>query len=144
MNYTSRKTTDFIAVHCSATQPKSDIGAPEIKRWHRERGFLDIGYHYVIRRNGVIDAGRPEHAAGAHVVGFNHNSVGVCLVGGINAQGKSENNFTPEQFERLEMLLRTLKDKYPKAVIQGHRDFPQVAKDCPCFDVKKWVAEKGI
>lgn len=133
------RTIKYIAVHCSATKPTQDIGVDDIRRWHKAQGWKDVGYHYVIRRDGTLEDGRPESVAGAHVSGFNSNSIGVCLVGGINVQGKAENNFTPEQWDTLKLLLRHLRAKYPAATIQGHRDFPNVKKDCPCFDVKSWV-----
>jgi N-acetyl-anhydromuramyl-L-alanine amidase AmpD len=133
------KEVKYLAVHCSATQAKSDIGAKEIDRMHRQRGFLKIGYHFVIRRDGTIEKGRafPDEI-GAHVEGFNAVSCGICMIGGINANGKSEDNFTDHQYHSLALLLIDLHEKFPKAVIQGHRDFPNVNKDCPCFDVKKW------
>lgn len=139
MNFTKRKETLFLAVHCSATQPKQDIGAAEIERWHRKRSFLAIGYHYVIRRDGTLELGRPDDTVGAHVEGHNSVSVGICLVGGVDAKLKPQDNFTPEQYDTLHKLLGQLKTKYPKAAIQGHRDFPNVAKACPSFDVKGWL-----
>lgn len=140
-NTKARLKTEFLAVHCSATQATQDIGAAEIDRWHRGRGFQCIGYHFVIRRDGRIEEGRSVEKIGAHVEGFNHNSVGICMVGGITKEGKAENNFTPAQFATLKSLLKTLKTQYPAAVIQGHRDFPDVHKDCPSFDVKGWLKE---
>lgn len=134
-----RKATDFIVVHCSATRPGMDIGADEIRVWHKQKGWSDIGYHYVIRRNGKIELGRRLEVEGAHVQGHNHHSVGICLVGGIADIGKPHNNFTPDQMMSLLSLLDDLKGKYPDAKIQGHRDFPGVAKACPSFDVRKWL-----
>ena len=128
----------FLAVHCSATQAKQDITAADIGRWHRQRGFLKIGYHFVIRRDGTVETGRGLDEVGAHVEGFNSQSIGVCLVGGIDAKGKAEDNFTNEQWAALEVLLKDLVIKFPGAKVQGHRDFPNVKKDCPCFDTKKW------
>lgn len=131
----------YIAVHCSASQATSDIGAEEIDRMHRNRGFLKIGYHFVIRRDGTLETGRPLTERGAHIEDFNHCSVGICMVGGIDKQGKAENNFTELQFGTLHQLLLALAKTYPDAVVQGHRDFPNVHKDCPCFDVKQWWSE---
>lgn len=142
--YTVRKSTAFLAVHCSATQPKSDIGAKEIRQWHREKGWIDIGYHFVIRRDGTVETGRPENTVGAHVEGYNSNSIGICMVGGIDAKGKAEDNFTSAQYAALADLLRKLKAKYTGVTIQGHRDFPNVKKDCPCFDVRLWIVEAGV
>ena len=134
-----RKSTDFIAIHCSASQPKADIGAAEIDKMHRAKGWLKIGYHFVIRRNGQLEEGRQRDEPGAHVQGYNHNSVGICMIGGIDAAGKPENNFTEAQWATLAQLVKTLQSLYPKAVVQGHRDFPNVHKACPSFDVKEWV-----
>ena len=134
-----RKGTDFIVVHASASFPDIKTDVKVIDRWHRQRGFVMVGYHYVIKTDGTIEKGRDEDSIGAHVVNHNHNSVGVCLVGGVDKDGKSVNNYTNDQMLSLLVVLKELKDKYPKAVIQGHRDFPKVAKDCPCWDVKAWV-----
>lgn len=139
-----REDVKFLAVHCSATQPKADVGVKEIDRWHRDRGFLKIGYHYVIRRDGTLEAGRPLNERGAHVEDWNHCSVGICMVGGVNAKLKAENNFTPEQFVTLRTLLKKLMALYGGVpVVQGHRDFPHVAKACPSFDVKAWWAAEA-
>lgn len=137
-------TVKQLVVHCSATQPLAKLGAKDIDRWHRERGFLKIGYHFVIKTDGTIETGRPITEAGAHVAGHNSTSIGICMIGGVNKQGKSENNFTLEQFASLATLLTDLLKKFPKAEIKGHRDFPEVKKDCPCFDVKKWWHETVV
>lgn len=136
-----RKETKYIAIHCSATGGDMDIGAKEIDRWHRQKGFFSIGYHYVIRRDGTLELGRDEDAIGAHVQGYNAVSIGICLVGGVNADdiSKAENNFTEAQFIRLRDLLVDLRVRYPDAEVLGHRDFPDVAKACPSFDVRKWL-----
>ena len=140
-NYKPRARTDYIVVHCAATQPSQDNGAYDIDRWHRAQGWAEIGYHKVIRRDGTIEPGRVEHAAGAHVQGYNSNSVAVCLAGGVAEDGVTpEDNFTKEQALSLVVVLKEWQAKYPKAVIQGHRDFPGVKKACPSFDVKKWWA----
>ena len=136
----TRASTDFIVVHCSATQAKADIGAADIDRWHRGQGWQTIGYHYVIRRTGLIEEGREEDKIGSHVKNHNANSIGICMIGGVAADGKTpENNFTPEQFDSLKSLVARLKTKYTNAVVQGHRDFPDVAKACPSFSVKDWL-----
>lgn len=131
----------YLVVHCSATPAKSDIGAKEITRMHRERGFLTIGYHFVIRRNGTVEKGRDLDAIGAHVEGWNSRSLGICLVGGLDSNMKPQDNFTDEQYASLASLLQELRVGFPKASILGHRDLPNVKKDCPCFDVRSWVKE---
>lgn len=142
--FTPRKRTDWLVVHCAATPPTFNGGAKEIRQWHREKGWIDIGYHFVIKRDGTRETGRPIDVVGAHVENFNSTSVGICLVGGVDAKGKAEDNFTPAQYAELAELLRELKAKYPNAQVQGHRDFPNVRKDCPSFDVRKWIKEAGV
>ncbi len=142
---TPRKTTNWIAVHCSATRPSLDIGVKEIRQWHKNQGWQDIGYHYVIRRDGKVEKGRAENLVGSHVAGYNAVSVGVCLVGGVSQKDiKPENNFTKEQFASLKTLLKTLSEKYKGAKIRGHRDFPKVSKACPSFDAIVWAKKEGL
>lgn len=134
-----RKRTDFIVVHCSATPPSQDIGADEIREWHKARGWRDIGYHHVIRRNGKLEIGRPPMAVGAHARGYNAVSVGICLVGGVDDEGKPEANFTRAQYARLEDLVRNMVRLYgPDVAVVGHRDLPDVSKACPSFCVPCW------
>ncbi|QXV74636.1 lysozyme protein [Rhizobium phage RHEph21] len=142
--YTVRKSTDYLVVHCAATPPSWNGGAKEIRQWHREKGWIDIGYHFVIRRDGTVETGRPENTVGAHVENHNSNSIGICLVGGVDDKLKAQNNFTPAQFAALALKLRELKKKYPNVTVQGHRDFPGVKKDCPSFDTRKWIKDTGV
>lgn len=137
--FTKRKSTDWLVVHCSATRPSQNIGVKDIERWHRERGFIAVGYHYVIKRDGALETGRPDDVVGAHAVGANANSVGICLVGGVDDKLQPQDNFTPAQYITLKSLLSTLKTKYPTAQIIGHRDVPGTKKACPSFDAKGWA-----
>jgi len=140
-----RKSTKYLVVHCSATRPSQDIGVKEIRQWHKNQGWQDIGYHYVIRRDGKVERGRAENLVGSHVAGRNSNSVGVCMVGGVSQKDiKPENNFTPAQFASLKTLLKMLADKYKSAVVLGHRDFPKVSKACPSFDAIAWAKKEGL
>jgi N-acetylmuramoyl-L-alanine amidase len=134
----------FIAVHCSATPPSQDIGFKEIDRMHRLRGFLYCGYHYIIRRDGSIETGRTLTQRGSHVEDFNDCSIGVCLVGGVDTKLKPAANFTDSQLDSLRGVVQTLQDLFPGAVVQGHRDFPNVAKACPSFDVRHWLSTKTL
>lgn len=136
VQFTPRKETNAIFVHCAATKPSQDIGVREIRQWHKERGWLDIGYHFVIRRDGTVEAGRDQNAVGAHAEGYNSTSVGVCLVGGIDDKGKFDANFTPVQMQSLRSLLVELQGQYASAAIRGHHDV--APKACPSFDVKRW------
>ena len=125
-----------IIVHCAATPEGKDFTVADITRWHKARGFRTIGYHFVVYRDGSIHSGRPLEQAGAHCVGHNKHSIGICYIGGCKADGKTpKDTRTPEQKEALLSLLRRLKAIYPNATIHGHRDF--VAKACPSFDAKK-------
>lgn len=135
------KDVKSIAVHCSATGPDADIGRAEIDKWHRLKGWVGIGYHFVIRRDGTLEPGRPLSLRGAHIEGHNHEAVGICMVGGVDGTkaAKPQANFTPAQFKTLKTLLGTLTKQFPGARVQGHRDFPGVAKACPSFNVKTWL-----
>ncbi len=135
----ARKSTDFIVIHCAATPADMDVGAREIDRWHRARGFRQIGYHYVIRRGGGVEPGRPLAERGAHARGVNDRSVGVCLVGGVARNGAPQANFAPQQYDALWRLLGDLAELYPEAEVLGHSDLPDVRKACPCFDVAAWL-----
>lgn len=130
-----------IAVHCTATPEGRPHTAADIRAWHKGQGWADIGYHFVIRLDGTIEAGRPLAQAGAHVVGHNTNSIGIVYVGGMTADMKAaKDTRTPAQKCALISLLLTLRQRYPTAVIQGHRDYPKVAKACPSFDAKREYA----
>ena len=134
------QSVDYIVVHCSATPSSLDIGFKEIDSWHKKRGWAGCGYHYIVRRDGAIEVGRPETQAGAHVKNFNHCSIGICMVGGLDNKRIAKPEYTNEQWATLGVLVDELHLKYPNAEILGHRDFPDVNKACPCFDVKEWWA----
>ena len=125
---------DLIVVHCSATPEGKHFSTETIRDWHvKERGWSDIGYHYIVELDGKVKTGRPVQRAGAHVKGHNRNSIGICYVGGMTKDMKSpKDTRNDEQLESLECLLLELKLKYPKAIIKGHRDFS--TKACPSFD----------
>ncbi len=120
-----------------------DIGVDEIDRWHKDKGWNGVGYHDVIRRNGIVEQGRQENDVGAHVKGYNSISVGICLVGGINEDGSPENNFTDNQMKSLIRLLRFYRVLFPSAAIVGHNQL-NPHKACPSFNVGDWVKELGI
>ena len=126
------RTINSIIIHCTATKPLAHINVNDVRRWHRERGFNDIGYHYLVLVDGTVEVGRPLNETGAHCKGHNAQSIGVCYVGGLNDKGKPADTRTPAQRAALRNLLITLKRQYPNAIIYGHRDF--AAKACPCFD----------
>ncbi len=102
------------------------------------RGWSDIGYHYVIKRDGTLEEGRSLEVKGAHVRGYNDKSWGICLAGGMTENGRSDCNFTQKQYITLNLIITDLLDKAPTAIAQGHRDFKGVTKTCPNFNVKEF------
>jgi len=151
-----RKTTSYIVVHVSAIRPSQTSSAADIDRWHKARGWSGIGYHYVIRRNGTLEKGRDLDQIGAHVSGYNSTSIGVCLEGGLDDNGKPSDTRTPEQVSTLWNLLESLTSEYPGSVICGHRDLSpdrdgdgiieahEHLKACPCFDVIPEAKARGL
>ena len=129
------RTITLIVIHCSAVRPGQQSSAKDINDWHHDRGFQNgIGYHYVVRRDGSIELGRPLEMIGAHVVGHNRHSIGICYEGGLNSFGDDADTRTPEQKVTLRKLLEELHRMFPKALIVGHRDL-NPGKKCPCYDV---------
>lgn len=123
---------DTIIVHCSATPEGRDVHAAQIDAAHRARGFNKIGYHYLVCLDGSIERGRADSEVGAHCLGRNATSIGVCYAGGLDANGCPADTRTPAQRAALQALLVSLCAKYHITAIHGHRDF--AAKACPCFD----------
>ncbi len=138
---------EHIVIHCADTKPDMEVDAARIKRWHLKRGWSDIGYHYIIKRNGTIEQGRDRdndgnilEEIGAHVKGYNRNSIAICWVGGYDGI----DNRTNEQKTSLETLIKLLHEIYPNARILGHKDFPGVSKNCPSFEVTDWLKEINL
>jgi hypothetical protein len=137
-----------VIVHCTATRPDWDKDqTPQeklavIRRWHLDRGWSDIGYHFVIFRDGTVLSGRPVEKVGAHVKGHNRGTIGVSLEGGFGASSTDsfEDHFTEEQEKSLRKLLKDLQDTYNIDKITGHNLY--AAKACPGFDVPTWLANK--
>lgn len=137
---------NYIVVHCSATKENKYFNASDINKWHLNRGWSGIGYHYVVLLDGTIEQGRPEEITGAHVRGYNKNSIGVVYVGGLDGKGNAKDTRTIKQKESLKTLLKSLKSKHRNASILGHRDFSkdinkngsiepnEYMKQCPCFN----------
>lgn len=126
---------DLIVVHCSASPDYMDIGVKQIKDWHLQRGFSDVGYHYVIRRNGEVEKGRPDSVAGAHAKGVNSKSIGICWVGTTNP--------SPEQEKSLIGLINWLRGKYNVTIenVKGHREAVKTDKTCPNLNMDRLRAE---
>lgn len=118
---TNRKDTKYIVIHHAAATKAS---VDDIDRWHKKRGFTCIGYHFYIRKTGIIYRGRPEDAIGAHVTGYNSQAIGVCLEGNFMEEEPNE-----KQLKALVELLNYLKKNYPKAKIVGHKELDKTS--CP-------------
>lgn len=126
---------DKIVIHCTASPDYLDIGAKEIDQWHRDRGWSQIGYHYVVRRNGEVERGRPEHLDGAHARGVNATSIGICWVG--------TDQPSPEQEKSLVGLVNLLRGKYNVKIekVLGHREAVKTDKTCPNLNMDRFRAE---
>lgn len=143
-----------IIIHCSATPEGRDVSVADIRRWHLQRGFNDIGYHYVVYLDGSVHIGRPLRQVGAHCIGHNAHSIGICYIGGVEAveavegldSQKPKDTRTPAQKVALRKLITELRSRFPRARVLGHRDASpdkngngkierwEWLKDCPCFD----------
>lgn len=122
-----------IIIHCAATPNGRDVHAADIDRWHKQRGWSGIGYHFVVALDGEIEPGRPLEVIGAHCKGHNRDSIGICLIG--------TDRFTQKQWRALERLLAHLSLRFPEATVHGHREF-NPHKLCPGFDVSLWLTEQ--
>jgi len=132
---------DKIILHCSATPEGKDYTVAQIRQWHLARGFSDVGYHYVIYRDGSVHRGRPETQVGAHTTGYNTHSIGICYIGGCEATKNAKGDYppkdtrTPAQRAALIRLVAELRRQYPAATVHGHNEFAN--KACPSFNVQK-------
>lgn len=126
----------YIVVHCTATRQDATIEAIQ-NYWRTSLGWKNPGYHFLIDARGVIHPLQPIEKPSNGVGGHNAHSIHISYIGGVNAFGTAVDNRTVGQKSSILNLLTDLKAKFPKAIIQGHRDFPNVKKACPSFDAKK-------
>ena len=129
------RTIDEIIIHCSATKEGLNFNVNDIRRWHKAKGWKDVGYHYVICLDGSIQGGRPLNEIGAHCTGHNKNSIGICYIGGLDENNKPKDTRTIHQKAALHTLLKQLCVQFPKATIHGHNEFNN-GKACPSFNVQ--------
>lgn len=131
------RTITLIILHCSATREGQSFGFEDCRRDHiRHRGFRDIGYHYYITRDGTVYRGRPLEQVGAHCRNHNRHSIGICYEGGLDAEGRAKDTRTEAQKVSLSALVGELKERFPQALVVGHRELDP-GKECPCFEVNK-------
>lgn len=143
IQYKELPTRKYIIIHSSFTTPDQHIGVAEIEREHRMQCKLSIGYHYVIRRDGTLENGRPANRAGAHTTGHDHHSIGICMIGGADKQGKPANNFQQAQFKQLKWLIGNLAVSFPEAKVVGHNKLNPNTR-CPSFSVQSWLMKEGL
>jgi N-acetyl-anhydromuramyl-L-alanine amidase AmpD len=142
------KPVDTIFIHCSATKLDWLGGMPlsqkvaEIRRWHKNKGWTDVGYHYLIDRDGTVAQARAEHVVGSHVAGHNQGSIGICLIGGhgSNENDPFEKNYTAAQDKALRDLIENISARTQIKYVRGHNEL--AAKSCPGFNAKRWFAKK--
>lgn len=142
------KTIDAIIIHCSATRAGQDLRAKDIDRMHRARGFNQIGYNYVVDLDGTVENGRALTINGAHCLGYNDHSVGICYIGGLDENGQPADTRTDQQKAAIRELVATICKDYPIIEVLGHRDTSPDLNDngiiepcewikmCPCFEVR--------
>ncbi len=133
------RTVRLLVIHCSATLPGQRVTVEDIDRWHRQRGFDGIGYHFYITVDGTIWTGRPISRVGAHCKGYNAHSIGICYEGGLDEEGRPKDTRTLLQKAALVALINKLREMYPTADVVGHNDL-NLHKACPCFSA---VSEYG-
>ena len=145
---TARYPVTEIILHCADTRPEWMAGHPlaekvaEIRRWHvQQRGWRDIGYHWVIDRDGAVAHGRSETEIGAHVEGHNRGTIGICLLGGYGATADDpfESNFTTTQAAVARRLIEEIKGRAAIRKVSGHNDY--ATKACPGFRASQLLKE---
>lgn len=128
---------DEIILHCSATPEGRHVTVDDIRRWHLQRGFSDIGYHYVVYLDGSVHSGRPLEKAGAHCTGHNARSIGVCYVGGCAPDCKTPRDTrTAAQRSALHELVADLQRRFPGAKVSCHNQYAK--KACPSFTLDRF------
>jgi N-acetylmuramoyl-L-alanine amidase len=128
----------WLTIHCAATPEGRDVKAETVAAWGKEK-FGQPSYHWVIELDGKAVRTLPDTTRGAHTGGANTGNIGICYVGGCDRNGKAKDTRTPEQKKAMRTLVRTYQERVPKIIVLGHRNWPNVRKDCPSFDVTAWL-----
>lgn len=132
----------YLIIHCAYTKRSMDISADDVRRWHKAKGWRDIGYNYYIKFDGTIEEGRDLKHTGAHTIGHNHDSIAICLEGGMSEQGKPEDTLTVDQWKSVTKIYLEAVKIYPGIILAGHNQFNN--KHCPCFDVREYANKHNI
>lgn len=133
----------YIVIHCTATQPEAKVSSIQ-NYWRNTLGWKSPGYHYIIEADGNVKQLADVSMVTNGVAGYNANSIHISYIGGIDRTGRPKDTRTDAQIEAMRQLVLVMQRKYPQAIIQGHRDFPNVRKACPSFDVKNWLLIEGL
>lgn len=134
----------YLTIHCAATPEGRDVSPETIEVWDKAK-FGRRSYHWIVTLDGAMSRRLQDDVLGAHTGGHNTGNIGVCYVGGVDkAMRFARDTRTDAQKAALLTLCRTYRARYPGIVIRGHRDWPDVRKDCPSFDVASWLKENGI
>jgi N-acetylmuramoyl-L-alanine amidase len=133
----------YLAIHCTATSQKAKVSSI-VNYWKNTLGWKNAGYHFIIEPSGNVVELLSIDKVSNGVRGFNSESINISYIGGIDANTKPTDNRTDEQIKSMIKLVKKYKELYPNIIIQGHRDFPNVKKDCPSFDVKKWLTSNCL
>ena len=128
----------YIVIHCTASSPDAKISDIQTY-WKNNLGWNNPGYHYIIKRDGEIVKMQNESQIANGVRGFNNECIHISYIGGIDKKGNPVDNRSTAQVHAMFDKIVELTEKYPQAEVKGHRDFPDVHKACPCFDVKEWL-----
>ena len=121
-------------LHCADTRTDQSFSISDVRKWHLARGWSDVGYHYYIRLNGVLEKGRDLDRVGSHAYGFNKGSIGTCFEGGKNPDGSKWSEPTAKQIETFVILNKYLNEKLDTVLdVRGHYEFSK--KTCPNFDI---------
>lgn len=140
----STRKIERIIIHCSATREGQDVKTETIKDWHvNGNGWSDIGYHFVIELDGSIQIGRDINRTGSHAKGYNTGSIGICYVGGFDADLNPKDTKNDKQNAALAAMIVHLQGIYGDVEFLGHCDLPGVAKACPSFDVADFIHNLG-
>jgi N-acetylmuramoyl-L-alanine amidase len=134
---------EWLTIHCAATPEGRNVSAAQIEQWDRAR-FNQPSYHWVIELDGYCHRSLHDEVRGAHVGGHNTGNIGICYVGGCDAKMHAKDTRTQAQKEAMLNLCKNYRLKYPGIRILGHRDWPNVKKDCPSFSVEEWLIEEGL
>ncbi len=151
MTYLPDSAVAFIVLHYSATPIEHDVPVSVIDQWHRQRGFNEVGYHYYVRKDGMVERGRDltqpgRFEQGAHSKDENSKSIGICYEGGVSIKDRNRGYDTraAEQIKAMTLLITSLRERFPHARVEGHRDMPGASTQCPGFDGAAWWAKAQI